>query len=76
MTVILIGTYVLISLGLNFFPRAIPVAPKSKAFPVFFTLLFILIFNPLRDRIQDLVDRLFLPEGIRLKQIMTAWGRL
>jgi adenylate cyclase len=32
---------------------------QSKAFPIVFTLIVILIFNPLRNRIQSLVDRLF-----------------
>ena len=32
---------------------------QSQAFPILFTLGVILIFNPLRDRIQALVDRIF-----------------
>jgi serine phosphatase RsbU (regulator of sigma subunit) len=32
---------------------------QSRAFPILFTLVVILVFNPLRDRIQALVDRVF-----------------
>ena len=32
---------------------------QSRAFPILFTLGVVLVFNPLRDRIQALVDRLF-----------------
>ncbi len=49
MTIILVGTYALISLGLNFFLGQYQIA-QSQAFPVLFTLVFILIFNPLREQ--------------------------
>ena len=32
---------------------------QSRAFPIIFTLCVILVFNPLRNRVQALVDRLF-----------------
>jgi adenylate cyclase len=73
MTIILIGTYALISLGLNFFLEQYQVA-QSRAFPVLFTLLFILIFNPLRNRIQDLVDRIFFRKEYDAKQIIDRLG--
>jgi adenylate cyclase len=73
MTVILIGTYALISLGLNFFLGHYQIA-QSRAFPVVFTLLFILIVNPLRNRIQGLVDRLFFRKEYDAKQIIDRLG--
>ena len=65
-TAILVGSYVLISLGLNFLVGDTRVA-QSKAFPILFTLAFILIFNPLRNRIQICGRPDFLPQGIRRK---------
>jgi adenylate cyclase len=73
MTIILIGTYALISLGLNFFLDQYQIA-QSKAFPIMFTLVFILIVNPLRNRIQDLVDRIFFRKEYDPKQIIDRLG--
>jgi adenylate cyclase len=72
-TIILIGVYALVSLGLNFFLGQYRVA-QSRAFPVFFTLAFILIFNPLRNRIQELVDRLFFRKEYNAKEIIDRLG--
>ena len=73
MTVILIVTYALISLSLNFFLGQYQIA-QSRPFPVFFTLIFILVFNPLRNRIQDLVDRIFFRKEYDPKQIIDRLG--
>src|SRR5207247_7023274 len=37
-------------------PRAVP---DSPAFPVFFTLAVLVLFNPLRTRLQAFIDRVF-----------------
>lgn len=55
---VVIGAYVLVSLGLNIAMEHYQIT-GSKAFPILFTLVIILIFNPLRDRIQAIVDRIF-----------------
>lgn len=57
-TGIVVGAYAVVSLGLNVVMGKYQVA-QSRAFPILFTLGVILVFNPLRDRIQALVDRLF-----------------
>jgi len=57
-TAIIVGAYALVSLGLNVFLEKYELA-QSKAFPILFTLGVILVFNPLRDRIQSMVDRIF-----------------
>ena len=57
-TGIVVGAYIGVSVTLNFFVGKYDVA-QSRAFPILFTLGVILIFNPLRNRIQSLVDRLF-----------------
>jgi sigma-B regulation protein RsbU (phosphoserine phosphatase) len=57
-TAIVIGAYALVSVGFNVLLGQYQLA-QSRAFPILFTLGVILIFNPLRDRIQSLVDRIF-----------------
>jgi sigma-B regulation protein RsbU (phosphoserine phosphatase) len=57
-TGIVIGAYLLVSVVLNVYMGQYQLA-QSRAFPILFSLGFILVFNPLRDRIQVLVDRLF-----------------
>lgn len=57
-TALVIGAYIGVSLLLNVFMGKYEIA-QSRVFPILFTLGIILIFNPLRDRIQALVDRLF-----------------
>ncbi len=57
-TAVIVGAYALVSLGLNLFLEKYELA-QSKAFPILFTLGIILVFNPLRDRIQSMVDRIF-----------------
>lgn len=57
-TAIVVGAYSVVSVGFNVFVGQYQLA-QSRAFPIVFTLGVILIFNPLRDRIQALVDRIF-----------------
>lgn len=57
-TAIVIGAYALVSISFNVFLGQYQLA-QSRAFPIIFTLGVILVFNPLRDRIQNLVDRIF-----------------
>jgi class 3 adenylate cyclase len=57
-TAAVVGVYVLVSIFFNVFLGQYQVS-QSKAFPIIFTLVIILIFNPLRNRIQSLVDRIF-----------------
>jgi serine phosphatase RsbU (regulator of sigma subunit) len=58
MTAIIIGAYALISIPLNLVLSEYEIG-RSRAFPILFTLLVILIFNPLYHRVQSIVDRVF-----------------
>lgn len=57
-TAVVIGVYALVTLISNIVLGRYQLA-ESRTFPILFTLGIILVFNPLRDRIQALVDRLF-----------------
>lgn len=57
-TGIVVGAYVIASIIINVFLEKYQLS-QSKVFPIVFTLCVILVFNPLRDRIQGLVDRIF-----------------
>jgi sigma-B regulation protein RsbU (phosphoserine phosphatase) len=57
-TGVVIGAYVLVSVALNVYLEHYQLA-QSREFPILFTLGVILVFNPLRNRIQLLVDRIF-----------------
>jgi len=57
-TGIVIGAYSAVSITLNVLLGRYELT-ESQAFPILFTLGVILVFNPLRNRIQALVDRLF-----------------
>jgi len=57
-TGIVVGAYALVSVALNVFMGQYQLA-ESKSFPILFTLGVILVFNPLRNRIQSIVDRIF-----------------
>lgn len=57
-TAIVVGAYLLVSISFNVLLGQYQIA-QSKAFPILFTIVIILIFNPLRNRIQSLVDRIF-----------------
>ena len=58
MTAIIVGAYALVSVSFNLLVGQYQVA-QSKAFPILFTLGVILVFNPLRNRVQVFVDRIF-----------------
>jgi hypothetical protein len=57
-TAIIVWAYVLVPISLNALLGKYEMA-HSRAFPVVFTLVIILIFNPLRNRIQKFIDRIF-----------------
>jgi signal transduction histidine kinase len=50
-------------------------ATQSPAFPVVFTLAVLLLFNPLRVRLQAFVDRVFLRTRYDGPQVLAAVGR-
>ena len=58
MTGLIVGAYALLSVTFNIFVGQYRVA-QSRAFPLLFTLGVILVFNPLRNRVQSFVDRVF-----------------
>jgi adenylate cyclase len=72
-TAILIGVYLLVGILFNVFAEQFQVS-ESKAFPVVFTFLIILIFNPLRNRIQSLVDRMFFRKEYDAQAIIDRIG--
>jgi len=55
---IVVGAYLVTSLALNVYMEQYQIG-QSRAFPIIFMLGVILVFNPLRNWIQSLVDRLF-----------------
>jgi sigma-B regulation protein RsbU (phosphoserine phosphatase) len=57
-TAVVVGVYGVLSVSFNVLMGQYQVA-QSEAFPILFTLGVILIFNPLRDRVQAIVDKLF-----------------
>ena len=72
-TALVIGAYAVVSLGLNVLAGKYEVS-RSTAFPILFTLGVILIFNPLRDRIQSLVDRLFFRKEYNYGEVVEKIG--
>jgi sigma-B regulation protein RsbU (phosphoserine phosphatase) len=72
-TAIIVGAYILVSIGLNVLLGQYQIA-QSRAFPIVFTLIIILIFNPLRDRIQSLVDRIFFRKEYDYGEIVNKIG--
>ena len=57
-TGVIIGAYMLVSIPLNVLAGQYELA-QSRTFPILFTLAVILVFNPLRNRVQAFVDRAF-----------------
>jgi sigma-B regulation protein RsbU (phosphoserine phosphatase) len=72
-TCIIIGAYVGVSVTLNLVIGKYELA-QSQAFPILFTLGVILVFNPLRNRIQALVDRLFFRKDYDYGEIVEKVG--
>lgn len=72
-TAIVIGAYGLVTVSFNVFMDKYQVA-QSRAFPILFTLGVILVFNPLRNRIQSLVDRLFFRKEYDYGEIVEKVG--
>jgi len=57
-TVVIVGVYLGVSITFNVFLGHYQLA-QSRGFPILFTLAILLVFNPLRNRIQTIVDKLF-----------------
>ncbi|MBP1740124.1 MAG: Serine phosphatase RsbU subunit sigma [Deltaproteobacteria bacterium] len=57
-TAVVVGVYAIVSVILNVYMEQSELR-QSRAFPILFTLGVIVVFNPLRNRIQRLVDRVF-----------------
>lgn len=72
-TAIVIGAYALISVFLNVSLGQYQLA-QSKMFPILFTVGVILVFNPLRDRVQAVVDRLFFRKEYEYGSIVEKIG--
>jgi sigma-B regulation protein RsbU (phosphoserine phosphatase) len=71
MTAIIVGGYLGISIPLNVFVGKYQIA-QSRAFPILFTLLVILVFNPLYSRVQAFVDRIFFRKEYDYGKIIDA----
>jgi len=72
-TVLIIGAYAGVSLVLNVLLGQYRLA-ESRAFPILFTLVIIFIFNPLRDRLQGWVDRIFFRKEYNAGEILDKIG--
>ena len=57
-TAMVVGVYALVTVSFNLVLGQYQLA-QSRAFPILFTVGVILVFNPMRDSIQALVDRIF-----------------
>ena len=58
LTAAVVAIYVILVLGLGFVLQTASLG-NTLAYPLIFSVLMILLFNPMRDRIQKLVDRLY-----------------
>jgi len=72
-TVVVVGSYIGISVSINVFAGEYELS-QSRAFPILFTLGVIVVFNPLRNRIQDLVDRMFFRKEYDYTEIIERIG--
>jgi sigma-B regulation protein RsbU (phosphoserine phosphatase) len=72
-TIALVGAYLGVSLGLNVLIGEYEVA-RSRAFPILFSLGVILVFNPVRNRVQALVDRVFFRKDYDYGEIVEKVG--
>jgi phosphoserine phosphatase RsbU/P len=73
MTAIIVCTYALVSIPLNVLMGQYQVA-QSRAFSILFTLGVILVFNPLHNRIQGFVDRVFFRKEYDYGEIIEKIG--
>ncbi len=73
MTTIIIGAYALISIPLNIALSEYDIG-RSRAFSIIFTLIVILVFNPLYHRIQSFVDRVFFRKEYNYGEIVDKIG--
>jgi hypothetical protein len=73
-TAVVVGGYLGVSLTLNVFLGQYQTS-QSQAFPILFTLGVITIFNPLRNRVQALVDRLFFRKEYDYGAVVDKVGR-
>jgi sigma-B regulation protein RsbU (phosphoserine phosphatase) len=72
-TGIVVAAYAVVSVTFNVILGKAQVA-QSRAFPILFTLGVILVFNPLRDRVQALVDRIFFRKEYDYGEIIDKIG--
>ena len=72
-TAVIVGAYVGLSVALNLVVGKYELA-QTQAFPILFTLGVILVFNPLRNRIQALVDRVFFRKDYDYGEIVEKVG--
>jgi len=72
-TAVVVGVYAIISITFSMFMGQYQIA-QSRAFPLLFTLGIILIFNPLRDRVQTFVDRTFFRKEYDYGQVVDKIG--
>ncbi len=72
-TAIIIGAYAVISIPLNIVMGKYDIA-QSRVTPIIFTLGVILIFNPLYQRIQSFVDRVFFRKEYNYGEIVDKVG--
>jgi serine phosphatase RsbU (regulator of sigma subunit) len=71
---VVVGAYAVVSLVLNILLEGYELT-ESRAFPILFTLGVILVFNPLRDRLQAIVDRVFFRKEYDYGAIVDKLGR-
>jgi len=72
-TLVVVAAYLGVSLTLNVALGKYKLA-ESRTFPILFTLGVLLVFNPLRNRIQSLVDRLFFRKEYNYRETVQKIG--
>lgn len=72
-TAIIVGIYALLTVFINIFLNQYQIA-QSPAFPILFVLGVILICNPLKNRIQVFVDRIFFRKDYDYEDIIERIG--
>jgi class 3 adenylate cyclase len=71
LTATVIGAYLLLIWLSNTVLQGIPVS-QSRGFPVLFGLLILFVLNPLRERVQDILDRVFFRTRYDFRQTIQA----